>query len=123
MTKVTPTSLVRYDDPEAADLADVGKLLGPARMVLDACAEDRPGHQAEAADMAQRIVDLIGHSVTDEPPHALVELNLLRQVVAALLDIYSTTGGTREGLRRVLSDREYPAEVIDAANEAYGSVG
>lgn len=78
-SKFTPTSMVRADDPEAADLADAAKLLGPARMVLDACAEDRPGHQAEAADMAQRIVDLIGHSSSDEPPHVLIELEQRRE--------------------------------------------
>lgn len=81
-SKVSPSSLIREDDPAAADLADAAKLLGPARMVLDRCAEDVLGCQAEAADMAQRIVDLIGHSVTDEPPHALVELDRLRRLVA-----------------------------------------
>lgn len=88
--KITATSMVRTGDPDADDLADVGRLLGPARMVLDACAEDRPGHQAEAADMAQRIVDLIGHSVTDEPPHALVELAKLRAAMDAMRDFVDT---------------------------------
>jgi len=62
---------------------DFARLLGPARMVLDRCAEAvaKPG---EAADMAQRIVDLIGHRVTDEPPHALVELEWLRNEVEDL---------------------------------------
>ncbi len=50
------------------------RLLGFARMVLDRQAEypnlhqvDRDGLAAEAADVAQRIVDEIGHPVTDEP--------------------------------------------------------
>jgi hypothetical protein len=77
--KVSPTAAVRWDDPEAADLIDAAKLLGPARMVLDRCAEGRDGARAEAADMAQRIADLIGHSVSDESPHALVELVELRE--------------------------------------------
>lgn len=61
------------------ELADAARLLGSARMVLDRCAETQIGGcRAEAAAMAQQIVDLIGHSVTDEPPHALVELERLR---------------------------------------------
>jgi hypothetical protein len=47
------------------------RLLGYARMVLDlvaACDESRwPQARTEAADLAQRIVDEIGHPVTDEP--------------------------------------------------------
>lgn len=50
------------------------QLLGPARMVLDRYADtlgDSPGLPgASAADMAQRIVDWIGHPVTDEPAWA-----------------------------------------------------
>lgn len=83
MGKITSTSVVRDSDPEAADLGDAAKLLGPARIVLDRCAEGLPGAEVEAADMAQRIVDLIGHSSTDEPPHALVELEQLRTVADA----------------------------------------
>lgn len=79
------------------ELADFARLLGPARMVLDRCAElSGPAVQAEAADMAQRIVDLIGHPVTDEPPHALVERDRLRDEVERL----------REELRRAESDRD-----------------
>ena len=55
------------------ELADFARLLGPARMVLDRCAIQHPSSDTQAADMAQRIVDLIGHPVTDEPPHAMVE--------------------------------------------------
>ena len=66
------------------ELADFARLLGPARMVLDRCAMLAPGFQAEAGDMAQRIVDLIGHPVTDEPPHALVERDELRAEVERL---------------------------------------
>lgn len=80
MGKITPTSTVRDGDPEATDLADAGRLLGPARIVLDRCAQGLPGADVEAADMAQRIVDLVGHSSTDEPPHVLVELEQLRTV-------------------------------------------
>lgn len=65
------------------ELADFARLLGPARMVLDRCAEG-VANPSEAADMAQRIVDLIGHPVTDEPPHALVELDRLRTVADSL---------------------------------------
>jgi hypothetical protein len=47
------------------------RLLGPARMILDRCAqENTPCARDEAADMAQRIVDWIGHPVTDEPAWA-----------------------------------------------------
>ena len=52
---------------------DAMHLLGAARMVLDRVAE---GHDERdsAAKLAQRIVDLIGHSVTDEPPHLLLSV-------------------------------------------------
>jgi hypothetical protein len=64
---------------EAADLREqhatatreVGNLRGlldSARRVLDVCAEDHAGQNA--ATVAQRIVDWIGHSVTDEPATA-----------------------------------------------------
>lgn len=50
------------------------RLLGPARMVLDQVAVilgEHPGQPGyEAAEMAQRIVDWIGHPVTDEPAWA-----------------------------------------------------
>ena len=52
--------------------ADYGRLLGAARMVLDRCAEQYG--DTEAGRVAQQIVNLIGHPVTDEPPHALVDL-------------------------------------------------
>jgi hypothetical protein len=58
----------------AAEHAVERRLLGFARMVLDRQAEyanlhpvDRDHLAAEAADVAQRIVDEIGHPVTDEP--------------------------------------------------------
>lgn len=58
---------------EQQRLNDAARLLGPARMVLDRAAEGVASRE-ECADLAQRIVDLIGHPVTDEPPHALVRL-------------------------------------------------
>lgn len=68
--------------------ADYLRLLGAARMVLDRCAEGvaAPG---EAADMAQRIVDLIGHSVTDEPPHALLLIDLLADAVFVAAEFFN----------------------------------
>lgn len=67
------------------ELADFARLLGPARMVLDRCAMNGGDQERQdAADMAQRIVDLIGHPVTDEPPHALVERDSLRAEVERL---------------------------------------
>lgn len=77
----------RAEVERLVELADFARLLGPARMVLDRCAELAPGYQAEAADMAQRIVDLIGHPVTDEPPHALVERDELRSEVERLREM------------------------------------
>lgn len=70
------------------DAAEAIRLLGPARMVLDRCAEGvaDPG---EAADMAQRIVDLIGHPVTDEPPHALVLIDLLADAVFVAAEFFN----------------------------------
>lgn len=59
--------------PEGIDPAMVRpmlRLLGPARMVLDRCAQRAPGFAEEAEGIAQRIVDWIGHPVTDEPAWA-----------------------------------------------------
>lgn len=69
------------------DAHEAVRLLGPARMVLDRVAEGvaAPG---EAADMAQRIVDLIGHRVTDEPPHALVLIAELADAVSEAVDFF-----------------------------------
>lgn len=78
MASKTPT---QHDDVPPEELADAVALLGPARLVLDRCAERRPGCADEAARMAQRIVDVIGHGVTDEPPHALVERDELRAML------------------------------------------
>lgn len=81
-----PSDLVRAgafqkDTAEAADALEAAKLLGPARMVLDRCAEGMPGCREEAAQMGQRIVDIIGHPVTDEPPHALVVVDAARRLI------------------------------------------
>lgn len=61
--------------PDRIDPAHVRpmlRLLGPARMVLDKAAVllGEHGDGAEAAEMAQRITDWIGHPVTDEPAWA-----------------------------------------------------
>lgn len=77
---------------ERAD--DAYRLLGPARMVLDLFAEGR-GEYQEAADMAQRIVDVIGHPVTDEPPHAVVRAE---KAEAALVAATSREEALREAL-------------------------
>lgn len=53
-------------------VADLLWLLRGSRMTLDAIAEGREGVE-HAAAQAQRIVDHLGHAVTDEPPHTLVE--------------------------------------------------
>jgi hypothetical protein len=58
-------------------------LLKGSRMTLDAIAVGREG-AAHAEAQAQRIVDHIGHAVTDEPPHTLVENERLRAEVVSL---------------------------------------
>lgn len=42
-----------------------------------------------------------------------------RRLIAALLEIYAATGGTRGGLTWILSDRGYSVEVVDAADAAF----
>jgi hypothetical protein len=68
------TQLVLETQRERDQLQYERRLLGFARLVLDRAAEyddlnpvDRERLPAEAADIAQRIVDEIGHPVTDEP--------------------------------------------------------
>lgn len=94
----------RAEVERLTELADFARLLGPARMVLDRVAaqawDDEESIRQECADMAQRIVDLIGHPVTDEPPHAIVERDALRAEVERLrsfvdilsrkVDVYET---------------------------------
>lgn len=78
----------RSEAERLRELADFARLLGPVRMVLDRCALNGGDQERQdAADMAQRIVDLIGHPVTDEPPHALVERDALRAEVERLSGI------------------------------------
>lgn len=69
------------------DAAEAIRLLGPARMVLDRCAEG-VADTGEAADMAQRIVDIIGHPVTDEPPHALVLIEELADAISEAVEFF-----------------------------------
>jgi hypothetical protein len=71
---------------EVRRLRDRARMLSAARMVLDRIAEGLDGRD-EAAAMAQRIVDLTGHQVTDEPPHALVRLAELEAEVETLREI------------------------------------
>lgn len=77
------------------------RLLGVARMTLDlvnACGDDRlPAARVEAGEIAQRIVDEIGHPVTDEPalgPH-------YRDTLA---DILGRADDPDEGLHHRLHD-------------------
>lgn len=89
-----------------AEVADHGRLLGAARMVLDRIAERRDG-PAEAADMARRIVDITGHSVTDEPPHVVVERDALRRAAELALPLLkqaeqSGLPSCRDAARRAL---------------------
>lgn len=76
------------ENAELRPLADAARLLGPARRLLDEVADQDDTFDAEldrrCGEMAQRIVDLIGHPVTDEPPHALVRLNAAEAKLAAL---------------------------------------
>lgn len=61
------------------------RLLSISRMVFDHIAEGRPVlTREEAADLAQRIVDEIGHSVTEEPalgPTFRVEIDQLKATI------------------------------------------
>jgi hypothetical protein len=110
---------------EVERLTDLTRLLGPARRVLDRCAEDASSDaRAEAAVMAQRIVDWIGHSVTDEPARAAdlageVERlrGLLREVTAALRDVRSAA---HDGLDagQIGADLARMADHLDATMEA-----
>jgi hypothetical protein len=107
-----PRDQAQYDpfaDPRTAARAEVEqltnltRLLGPARRVLDRCAEDASSEaRAEAAVMAQRIVDWIGHSVTDEPARAA--------------DLAAEVERLRGLLRDVLYDHEWRLVEHDDAN-------
>lgn len=59
--------LTAITDPE------IRHLLSAARMVLDRVAEGHDERQG-AAKVAQRIVDVIGHSVTDEQPARTISI-------------------------------------------------
>ncbi len=63
------------------------RLLAISRMVFDGIAEGHPFTRDEAADLAQRIVDEIGHSVTDEPalgPSFRVEIERLQDLISRM---------------------------------------
>jgi hypothetical protein len=76
LAKIWGEQIARYltkyvRDDEMEQLRYERRLLGAARMVLDLMAAGEPERQEqarqEAGDIAQRIVDEIGHPVTDEP--------------------------------------------------------
>lgn len=77
-------------DMSELTLEDATRLLSAARRVLDAAAMGEDGSREQCCLMAQRIVDVIGHSVTDEPPHLLIELDRLRNENAQLRQTLST---------------------------------
>ncbi len=69
------------------------RLLAISRMVFDGIAEGHPFTRDEAADLAQRIVDEIGHSVTDEPalgPSFRVEIERLQDLISRMRADYHT---------------------------------
>ena len=71
-----------------AERSDHLWLLSGSRMTLDGIAEGREG-PTEAAAQAQRIVDHIGHRLTDEPPHTLVENDELRGWKESAINVLS----------------------------------
>jgi len=74
-----------FDEAKQSLPIEQRRLLAISRMVFDGIAEGRPFTRDEAADLAQRIVDEIGHSVTDEPalgPSFRAEIERLRAEMA-----------------------------------------
>lgn len=72
------------------------RLLSISRMVFDHIAAGRPITRDEAADLAQRIVDEIGHSVTDEPalgPNFRVEIDQLNATIARVRTLHTRCEG------------------------------
>lgn len=103
-------------DAKIARLSYERRLLGWARMTLDLVAADDPDRWAqarrEAADLAQRIVDEIGHPVTDEPalgPSLRAERDqaeaTIARVTALAADLDALAG----------PDRDWSVRAIDAA--------
>jgi hypothetical protein len=94
------------------------RLLGMARMVLDHVAEMEVVQNsdetvaARAADVAQRIVDEIGHPVTDEP--ALGES--FRQQIAAVRQLHRGPRTERHGSGCVQCGIVWPCPTIRALN-------
>jgi hypothetical protein len=87
-------------------VADLLWLLHGSRLTLDAIANGREGAD-HAAAQAQRIVDHLGHRVTDEPPHTLVENDRLREALltaAAGIDVLIAGGTDQAGNLRRLAD-------------------
>lgn len=116
-------------EPLSVNEQDAVRLLGPARMVLDRCG-GCPDCGDEAAAMAQRIVDIIGHPVTDEPPHALVENDRLREAIALHRERIMSLGMGRDGhgtewdraLWGVLDGTDSPPIFTEQADAFGGSV-
>jgi hypothetical protein len=66
------------------------RLLAISRMVFDRIAEGEPLGRDDAADLAQRIVDEIGHSVTDEPALGPSFRAEIEQLKATLMGVCET---------------------------------
>lgn len=129
--------LLAERDAAAVELADLRWLARGSRLTLDNIAEGREG-ATEAAAQAQRIVDHIGHRVTDEPPHTLVENDRLRaerdaavarvSALEAGLLVHADADGVMtlewvEGATTAVVAREVLEELVRARNLAVTELG
>jgi hypothetical protein len=80
-----------FDEAKQSLPIEQRRLLAISRMAFDGIAEGRPFTRDEAADLAQRIVDETGHSVTDEPalgPSFRAEIDQLNAAVARVRELH-----------------------------------
>lgn len=111
--------MTEHTGDSALPIADLLWLLRGSRLTLDAIAEGREGPE-HAAAQAQRIVDHLGHDVTDEPPHTLVENERL---VGELERSNALRSILNDAVREGRSERDRLREVLSAIAEWDGSQG
>jgi uncharacterized protein (DUF1778 family) len=82
-----------FDEAQESLPIEQRRLLAISRMVFDRHAEGDTLSRDDAADLAQRIVDEIGHSVTEEPalgPSFRVEIRRLQDLISRMRADYHT---------------------------------